>query len=456
MIKAVQLILSLSFLVVLHELGHFLAARAFKTRVEKFYMFFDFMFPFPHLLNFALFKKKIGDTEYGIGWFPMGGYVKIAGMVDESTDLDQLSAEPKPDEFRSKKNWQKLIIMLGGIIMNLIVGWLIYSHLLFWVGEQILPTENARLGVQCDSLALKIGFRNGDIILSHDGGKKFESLQSVGKELLLDDVKTVTVNREGSLTDITIPADFTSMAVNQSKAGKRPLFEFNVPCMVGEIAEKSAIKGIMQPGDVIINIDSQPIRYFSDARPVLQARKSKDVPVAFLRKSDTLHAMVHVMDSGVLGFFFPSDVKMLKGYVDFTEKHFGFFESLTAGAAKAYGRTIDYIKQFKLIFSPKVKGYKQLGGVGTMAGLFPDRWDWIAFWSMTAFLSLILAVANLLPIPMLDGGYVILLLFEMISGRKLSDATVEKINRVGLVLLLGLMIYANGNDLWRLVLSKFF
>ena len=445
--KAIQLLMSLSILVLLHEMGHFLAARAFKTRVEKFYLFFDFMFPFPTLLNFALFKKKIGDTEYGLGWFPLGGYVKIAGMVDESTDASELQRPPLPDEYRAKKNWQKLIIMLGGIIMNILLGWLIYSQLLFWNGGTYLPAENAKYGVTCDSLALKIGFQNGDVLQSHDGGKKFENFASVAKELLLDDVKKVEVLRAGQPVSIAIPSNFSALVVNGAKGKAMPLFDFNIPCMVGDFGPQTVLKGKLERGDIITAINDSAVTYFSDAKPILANLKGQEARIDFERKGEKKEAAVMVSKEGTLGFFAPTDLKAYKGYLDFVEIKYGFIESFGAGAQKAATKMWDYLKQFKLIFSPTVKGYKQLGGVGTMASMFPEQWDWVAFFSLTAFISLILAVANLLPIPMLDGGYVILLLFEMITGIVLSERAIENINKVGLVFLLGLMVFANGNDL---------
>lgn len=447
-----QFILSLSILVLLHEMGHFLAARAFKTRVEKFYLFFDFMFPFPSLLNFALFKKKIGDTEYGIGWFPLGGYVKIAGMMDESMDEESMKLPPKPDEYRSKKNWQKLIIMLGGIIMNVLLGWVIYSQLLFWQGEAFLPADGAKFGISCDSLALSAGFRDGDIIIGHDGGKKFESFGSIPKELLLDNVKTVEVKRNGQDISITIPADFITKAVASRAHG---FIDFRIPCMVGVFSKESVIKDKLKKGDVIIAINDSTVGFFSQARPILATLKGKEANITYLRGADTMHTSVIVPESGLLGFRPPSDIKLFKGYLDFTEIHYGFFQSFGAGWVKVFQKTGDYLKQFKLIFSPTVKGYKQLGGVGTMASMFPEEWDWIAFWSLTAFISLILAVMNLLPIPMLDGGYVLMLLIEMIIGRPLNEKLVENIQKVGLIFIIGLMVFANGNDLYRWIMTRF-
>lgn len=451
LIKAAQLLLSLSILVVIHELGHFLAARMFKTRVEKFYLFFDFLFPVPTVLNFALFKKKIGDTEYGIGWFPLGGYVKIAGMADESMDDSYLNSEPQPDEYRSKKNWQKLIIMLGGIIMNVLLGWLIYSQLVFWQGEFSLPAENAKYGISCDSLALSAGFKDGDIILSHDGGKKFESFNTVAKELLLDDVETVEVMRDGQPTTVMIPSDFVKKAVATRAKG---FIDFRIPCMVGDFAEETVIKGKLQKGDVVIAINDSTVHFFQEARTILANLKEQDITIKFLRGNDTLTAAVKVPATGLLGFRPPQDMRAYKGYLDVIETHYSFIGSFGQGAKIAYYKIRDYFKQFKLVFNRDVQGYKQLGGVGTIGSLFPATWDWLAFWQLTAFISLMLAVANLLPIPMLDGGYVIMLLFEMITGIKLSDRAVEYINRIGFIIIIFLMIYANGMDIFRAFFGK--
>ena len=454
LIKAIQLLLSLSILVVIHEFGHFIAARMFKTRVEKFYLFFDFLFPVPTLLNFALFKKKIGDTEYGIGWFPLGGYVKIAGMADESMDDSYLNSEPKPDEYRSKKNWQKLIIMLGGIIMNVLLGWLIYSMIAFSQGEAYLPAENAKYGISCDSLALYAGFRDGDVIQSHDGGKKFESFNSIPKELLLDEVKTVEVLRDGQPVTITIPADFVKRAVATRARG---FIDFRIPCMVGDFSEETVIKGKLVKGDVIVAINDSPVTYYQEAKGILATLKGKEAVIKFVReRKDTLTTSVTVPATGLLGFRPPSgnDMHYYDGYLDLVETKYNFFEAFPKGAQIAYTKIVDYLKQFKLIFSPEVQGYKQLGGVGTIGSLFPATWDWLAFWQLTAFLSLMLAVMNLLPIPMLDGGYVILLLFEMITRIKLSDRAIEYVNRVGFIIVIFLMVYANGMDIFRAFFEK--
>ncbi|HWB64565.1 MAG TPA: site-2 protease family protein, partial [Chitinophagales bacterium] len=388
--------------------------------------------------------KKIGDTEYGIGWFPMGGYVKIAGMVDESMDEEFLKSEPKPDEYRAKKNWQKLIIMLGGVTMNVLLGWFIYSQLLFWNGEYILPAENAKYGINCDSIAMYAGFRDGDVILSHDGGKKFESFNSVPKELILDDIKTVEVLRDGKPYTINLPADFVDSAI---AVRAKSFIDFRIPCIVGQFADTNVIEGKLQKGDVILSLNDSTVHYFREARGILANFKGQDVRIKYLRGKDTLATTVKLPESGLLGFAPPSDVKAYKPYFDIKETHYSLPVSFIHGASIAWTRLVDYIGQFKLIFHHKA--YKQLGGFATIGSMFSPTWDWIAFWQLTAFLSLMLAVMNLLPIPMLDGGYVVLLLIEMISGRQLSDKTVEYIQRVGFVIIIMLILYANGMDLFR-------
>ena len=448
-----QLLLGLSILVVLHELGHFLAARAFGTRVEKFYLFFDFLFPFPGLLNFALFKKQIGDTEYGIGWFPLGGYVKIAGMMDESMDEESLKLPPKPDEYRSKKNWQKLIIMLGGVIMNVIVGWVIYSQLLFWVGEAKMPANGTKYGVHCDTLALMAGFREGDIVLGHDGGKQFEGFHTVFKEILLDNIKTIDVKRNGANTSFALPADFKEKAVELARK-THGFLDPRMLCIVDTFSAETVVRDKLQKGDLLINVNDSVINYFSDAQQVLATLKNKDAVVTYLRGADTMHFTIRVPATGLLGFSPKNDSTA----ISISEIHYGFIQSFGAGTSKVVKTIRDYLKQFKLIFSPTVKGYKQLGGVGSMASMYgsDSGWSWVRFWSVTALISLILAVMNLLPIPMLDGGYVIILLVEMAIGRPLNEKFLENIQRVGFILIIFLMLFANGNDLYRWILTKFF
>ncbi len=451
LIKTIQLLLSLSILVFIHELGHFLAARLFKTRVEKFYLFFDFLFPVPTLLNFALFKKKIGDTEYGLGWFPLGGYVKIAGMIDESMDESFLETEPQPWEYRSKKNWQKLIIMLGGIIMNVLLAWIIYSQMAYWQGDAYLPAENAKYGISCDSVAMYAGFRDGDIILSHDGGTKFESLNTVAKEIIMDGIKTVEVNRNGTPVTITIPSDFVGVAIaSKSKS----FIDFRIPCMVGEFTEESAIKGKLKRGDLIVAINDSAVNYFQEAKGIVAPYIGKDVVVKFVRGADTLTATVKIPASGLLGFKSATDMHDYKGRLDIVETNYSLPASFVQGGKVAFHRVKDYLKQMGLMFKPEVKAYKHMGGIGTIGSLFPASWDWVAFWQLTAFISIMLAVANLLPIPMLDGGYVIILLFEMVTRRKVSDKALEYINQVGFFIVIALIVLSNGMDIYRAFFGK--
>jgi regulator of sigma E protease len=343
--------------------------------------------------------------------------------------------------------------MLGGIMMNLLLGWLIYSQLLFWTGDVHLPADGVKNGIHCDSTALYGGFRDGDQVLSHDGGRQFRSFQFITTEILLDDVKTVEVRRNGQPVTITLPADFVPVAIASRGRG---MIDYRIPCLVGEIAKENAIKGKLQKGDVIIKVNDSVITYFDQAPPVMATLKEKDANITFVRGKDTLQTTVHVPKTGLLGFRPSKDVKLYAGYLEFSEVHYGFFGSFSAGAEKAYTTIKYYLKQFKLIFSPTVKGYKQLGGFGTMASMYPDDMDLVGFLTLTAFISLVLAVMNLLPIPMLDGGYVIMLLIEMIIRRPLNEKFVDFVQRIGFILIIGLMLWGNGNDIYRWVMTKFF
>jgi regulator of sigma E protease len=343
--------------------------------------------------------------------------------------------------------------MLGGIIMNVILAWFIYSMIAFSEGESYLPAENAVYGIDVDSLGASAGFRNGDIIVSHDGGKKFKNFHSIVGEILLDDVKKVEVIRDGQPYTITIPDDFIKRAVASRAKG---FIDYRIPCMVGEFAEETVLKGKLQKGDVIIAINDSPVTYFQEAKGILATLKEQPATIKYIRAKDTLTTSVVVPASGLLGFRPPTgnDIDLYKGYLNIVETKYGFFESFGKGAELAYYKIGDYLKQFKLIFNRDVQGYKQIGGIGTIGSIFPATWNWLAFWQLTAFLSLMLAVMNLLPIPMLDGGYVILLLFEMVTRTKLSDTAVEYVNRVGFVIVIFLMLYANGMDIFRAFFEK--
>ncbi|HRG89888.1 MAG TPA: RIP metalloprotease RseP [Chitinophagales bacterium] len=443
-IRVTQFFLSLSLLVLLHEWGHFIAARMFKTRVEKFYLFFDFLFPFPKLLNFALFKKKIGDTEYGLGWFPMGGYVSIAGMMDETKDSGDLDSTPKPDEYRSKKAWQRLIILLGGIIVNLILAFFIYSMLLFAYGKETIPMENAKYGFVADSLAQSIGFKSGDIMVGYDNKQKFtDAGTSVVVDLLLADAQNVQVLRNGQPLSIDIP-DYVYPAIVNSR-GEIEFLKIAFPSDIDSVLPQSPVYGKMQKGDRVINVAGTPINYFAEIGQVLKQNRSKTIPVTVLRGTDTVTMQAAIPAEAKLNIAAVSP----ENYFEVKKTSYGFLASFPAGFVMCKEVLTKYIKQFRLIFSPRFKGWKQVGGFASISKLYTTYWDWQAFWMSTAFLSLVLAFMNLLPIPMLDGGYALFTLVEMIIGRPLPEKFLEYSQMIGMVFILTLLVVANGNDLLR-------
>jgi len=434
LIQASQLILSLSILVTLHELGHFIPARLFKTRVEKFYLFFD---PW-----FSLFKVKKGDTEYGIGWLPLGGYVKISGMIDESMDKEQMKQPPQPWEFRSKPAWQRLIIMVGGVTVNVILGMAIYAMVLFVWGTQYLPTENAIHGVYTDSSAVSIGLKNGDKILSVDG-EKVANFNDIQLKILLEDAKTIQVERTGRIEEVIIPeGTIAKMIKNQ-----QPFMEPAVLPQVDQVLENSpAKKAGLQVGDQLLAINGEETPFFQDVVSYLQDHKEETAKIKVLRNNSEIELEATISEEGTLGFaIVPLDKQLV-----FDTKEYGFFESIPAGIHKAYDSFDNYLKQIKLIFNPETEAYKSLGGFLTIGKAFSPHWDWQRFWSFTAFLSIILAIMNILPIPALDGGHVMFLLYEIITGKKPGDKFMEYAQIIGIIILLSLMILANGNDILRL------
>jgi regulator of sigma E protease len=434
LIKASQLILSLSILIILHELGHFIPAKLFKTKVEKFYLFFDW--------KFSLWKYKRGETEYGIGWIPLGGYVKIAGMIDESMDKDQMKLPPQPWEFRSKPAWQRLIIMIGGVTVNVLLAIAIYIGILFYYGEEVLPTANLTYGVSCDSLALEMGLRNGDKIVSVEG-KEVESFKKVSLEIIMNEARTVQVMRDGKLENIVIPAGFIGKLIKQPNDFIMPRFPF----VIEDFGEASPAKaaGILA-NDKLIGINDSKMEYFDEFRTEIQKHKNQTVNVKVLRNSAELSLPVKVNEQGFIGVI----PKSLDHFLKIEEKKYSFFEAIPAGTKKAFTTVSDYVGQFKLIFNSEVQGYKQLGGFITFGKVFAPEWDWMRFWNLTAFFSVALAVMNLLPIPALDGGHVLFLLVEMVTGRKLPEKFLEYAQTVGMILLLALLLFANGNDIFRL------
>lgn len=434
LVKAGQFFLSLSILVILHELGHFLFAKLFKTRVEKFYLFFN---PW-----FSLFKVKRGETEYGVGWLPLGGYVKISGMIDESMDKEQLKQPPQPYEFRSKPAWQRLLIMIGGVLVNVILALFIYSAILYTWGEDYLPTKSLKYGVSCDSLAMELGFRNGDKIL-YVGGKEIENFQQIAHDILLNENREVTVLRGTDTLNIKIAEDYVAKLV------KNPILFFpRIPFVVddvktGEPAEKAGFA----KGDKLLSLNGQPAMFFDEFKSEMQRSKGKTVKVTVERNGNPIDINVDVPETGIIGVYPVSD---LGKFFELSHREYSFLNSIPAGVKKGFATISSYLKQLKLIFSPKTKAYESVGGFITIGKIFPSTWDWQAFWSLTAFLSIILAIMNILPIPALDGGHVMFLLYEILTGRKPGDKFLEYAQLVGMAILLALLLYANINDIVKL------
>ncbi|MEZ5070200.1 MAG: RIP metalloprotease RseP [Bacteroidales bacterium] len=429
LIKIAQFVLSLSILIVLHELGHFVFARIFKTRVEKFYLFFD--------AGFSLFKKKIGETEYGIGWLPLGGYVKISGMIDESMDREQMKQPPQPWEFRSKKAWQRLLIMLGGVTVNFLLALVIYILVFFRWGDEYIPVEQITDGYTFDSTFIDLGFRNGDRILFLDG-KPVEKWLSIHHDLVVNETRVVTVERNGSELDVAIPEErFSEILKLEFPIAPRIPFE-----LAGMREDGGAAKAGMKLGDKILRIDGDEVRFFDELRSKLGGAPHKDFQVQVLRGTDTLDLVVQTDANGMFGI----ENKGLYDYFDPVVVKYSFLQSVPAGIQRGVDITKSYVKQLKLLFKPKTKAYEELGGFIRIGSIFSPTWDWQSFWNMTAFLSIILAIMNILPIPALDGGHVMFLLYEMVSGRKPGDKFMEYAQIVGMVLLLSLLLYANLND----------
>jgi regulator of sigma E protease len=434
LIKALQLILSLSILVILHEFGHFTFARIFKTRVEKFYLFFD---PW-----FSLFKYKKGDTEYGIGWLPLGGYVKIAGMIDESMDKEQMKQPVQPWEFRAKPAWQRLLIMVGGVVVNFLLAFFIFWLILFKWGESYIPAENAEYGLYFHPVAHEIGLQDGDNVLKVDTFN-VKTLSDISYHILLEDVSTLEVQRGDSVLTLAIPEGYKNRIMAQ---GVRRFAEFRLPNIIDTVISRSnAEAGGLMKNDSVVAVDNKPTVFFDELVAELGAHAGDSATVSLYRAGDLLHLKVLVDENGKLGFVPKSQAQVL-GYETL---RYGFFEAMPAGVSKGVKLLVDYVKQMKLVFTKE--GAKQVGGFGAIGNLFPPVWDWQSFWYTTAFLSIILAFMNILPIPGLDGGHVLFLLYEIVARRKPSDKFMEYAVSVGMLLLLALLIFANGNDLYRLL-----
>ncbi len=436
LIKILQFILSLSVIVIIHELGHFLFAKLFKTRVEKFYLFFD---PW-----FSLFKFKKGETEYGIGWLPLGGYVKISGMIDESMDREQMKKPPQPYEFRSKPSWQRLVIMLGGVIFNFILAMVLYVVVLFSWGETYLPTENVKYGIVTDSIGHAMGLRDGDKIVSVDGNY-IENFYQIIPDIILNEREQITVERDGKLVEVNIDKQFIPQILKgKGRIDARMPF---IPFEVSDFMKVSpAREAGIKVGDKLVGIDGKEFRFNDEYVHYLDDKKRKEITANILRGDDSLAIDLKPTDEGMLGI-----VRGTAGLLELRTVRYGFFESIPAGISKGFQTLKDYLKQFKLIFSKDTKAYESLGGFITIGSIFPGIWDWQSFWNLTAFLSIILGIMNILPIPALDGGHVMFLLYEVITGRKPSDKFLEYAQLAGMIILLALLIYANGNDILRLL-----
>lgn len=439
-VQVVHLILALSILVILHEFGHYITARWFGCRVEKFYLFFD---PW-----FSLFKKKVGDTEYGIGWLPLGGYVKIAGMVDESMDTEALKQPPKDYEFRSKPAWQRLIIMLGGIIMNILVAIIIYSFSLLTWGEDKVPLSSMKYGVHVgDSTLLKYGFRTGDKLLSVDNAPMYD-LRKFTKKLLT--AKSVQIERNGETVNLNLPEDFVGQLIENKNKRKLGFLTERIPVLVDSVSDTSkAYKAGLRAGDYIVGIDSMQFQFFDEMKGILEGKKNKNVLLTVQRGDQVESFMTPINADGVIGFHAVANKKKMDslGWLKIEHTDYTWANFIPAGIKKSYTELRDYIEQFGVTFNFKTGGYKGIGGFKSMGSIMPSQFgDWQFFWNITAFISLALAFMNLLPIPALDGGHVMFTLYEMITGRKPNEKFLEYAQMAGMIILLGFMLYANGND----------
>lgn len=443
-IKAIQLLLSLSLLIVLHELGHFIPAKIFKTRVEKFYLFFD--------VKFSLFKKKIGETVYGIGWLPLGGYVKIAGMIDESMDKEQMAGPPQPWEFRSKPAWQRLIIMLGGVTVNFILAIIIYAGIAYAYGDKFIKADSLKDGfyVSNTEIGEKLGIQTGDNITAIDGNpvKEFSKLP-----IEIINGNELTILRDGNTIKKEIPVDFIAKLLDVED--KTSFIEPRFPFIIQEVPKDSPNAGIdLQKGDQIIGINNQKVTYMDQILPIVDQNKGGSISLLVKSVSGQEKSVTaKISEDGKIGVIRNIDYLELekRGFLTVETIEYSFLESIPAGINKGVSILGSYVKQMKKIFNPKTGAYKGVGGFGAIGGLFPDQWNWGAFWSTTAFISIILAFMNILPIPALDGGHVMFLLYEIVTGRKPNDKFMEYAQLVGFVILITLLLFANGNDLYKAV-----
>ena len=440
LIKVSQFILSLSLIIVLHEFGHYWPARYFKIKVEKFYLFFD--------VNFSLFKKKIGETEWGIGWLPLGGYVKIAGMIDESMDKEQMAKPPKSWEFRSKPSWQRLIIMLGGVTVNFIMAIIIYIALAYSYGSSSISLGSIKDGfVITNPILTEAGFRTGDKIITVDG-QTLETYSDLRKSIIGS--TNYQIERDGNILEIQLPVDFLGKL---SSSEDMSTFEFRRPFIIQSVSDESLNKDYdIRQGDRIISVNGQEIKYADQLDPLLQQNSNQTIEVELIRDTFRIKKTLNVDEDGKLGIMYGATVQNMVdlGLMKVSINSYSFLESIVAGTNRFVSFTGFYIEQFVAIFNPSTGAYKGLGGFISIGNIFPSTWDWQSFWNTTAFLSIMLGVLNLLPIPALDGGHAMFLVYEMVSGRKPSDKFMETVQVIGFIILLALVIFANGNDIYKL------
>jgi regulator of sigma E protease len=458
LIKLAQFILGLSILVSLHEFGHYITAKWFKMKVDKFYLFFDFLFPVPSLLNFALFKKKIGDTEYGLGWFPLGGYVSIAGMIDETQDASTLASEPEPWEFRAKPAWQRLIVMLGGIIVNVILGVLIYWGINYNVGNNFVSkTELNKNGIYAGRVGKDVGFQTGDKVLKVNGHdfKEYSELTSA----ILDKGLTYSVERKGQVTDIQIPDNFLNKLTEKRGEFISPLTTFKVGQVTGPKApsfldkifgnnkpqETPAFDSGMKDGDKIVSLNGKPVQFFETFAEELALQKGKKINIAVEREGKIDSLKMKVTDEGKIGF-------AADKLIGLTHEDYTLFQALSVGTTDAFNVIWQNIKGFKRIFAGDVSARKALSGPFEIADMYGSSWNWLNFWTLTGMLSMALAFMNFLPIPALDGGHALFLMYEIITGRPPSIKFQERAQQVGTLILLALMAFVIGNGVFK----KFF
>jgi RIP metalloprotease RseP len=436
LIRALQLVFSLSILVIVHEFGHFMFAKLFGVRVEKFYLFFNPWF------SLFKYKPKNSETEYGIGWLPLGGYVKLAGMIDESMDKDQLAAPEQPWEFRAKPAWQRLLIMVGGVLMNFILAFFIYAMVLFHWGEQYIPWKNITMGFNYSETAHRAGFQDGDVILSANG----QEIPNEDAIMYTVEAKTVQVLRNGERTEISMPENFMQMLLREEQ---KFITGMRYPFVVKEVKKDSpAAQANMQKGDSLVGLGDQFNLAAEELSGKIAENKGKSVTLNVYRQNQLMQIPLTISEDGIIGVYLehPQDI------YESVKIEYGFFQAFPAGIKFGIDKIKSYIYQFKYIFTKE--GAQSLGGFGTIGTLFPSTWNWETFWSMTAFLSIILAVMNLLPIPALDGGHVMFLLYEVITRRKPNEKFMEYAQVAGMILLFGLLIYANGNDVVRYIFKK--